>query len=100
MIGTGKREAATITTIVMFEITPPAIIGEERSNGETMKTDDGKDTETTDALIRNGAFGKRIVGSQQKSTDGSRIEAYLAPKRNKEEQRNLTRRHPDFNRVK
>ena len=79
MTGTRMREAATITVIVMIEITPPAIIREERINGETMKTGAGKDTGTSDALIRNGMLRKRIVMSRPRNTNGSRIEAYQAP---------------------
>ena len=52
MTRTGAREAATITAIVIIEITPPAMIGEERINGKTMKTGAGKDTGTTDAIIK------------------------------------------------
>ena len=75
MTRTGAREAATITAIVIIEITPPAIIGEERINGETMKTGAGKDTGTTDAIIKNGMLGKRIVGNRQRITNESRTEA-------------------------
>ena len=71
MIGTGKREAATITTIVMIEITLLAIISEERSNGGTMKTGIDKDIGTINALIRNGTLGKMIIGSRQRSTNES-----------------------------
>ena len=72
---TRTREAVTITMIGMIEITLPATIDEERSNGETMKTGAGKVTGTTDALKRNGILGKRILGSRQKNTNESWTEA-------------------------
>ena len=75
MIGTGAREAATITMIVMIEITPLAIIGEERINGETMKIGAGKDTGTIDAIIKNRRLGKRIIRSWQRITNEGQIEA-------------------------
>ena len=67
-IGTSMREV--ITMIGMLEIIPPAIVGEERSIGETMKTGTGKVTETTNALTRNETLGKKIVESRQRSTNG------------------------------
>ena len=73
------REAATITTIIIIKITPPAIIDEERSNEETMRSGDDKVTGATKALIRNGMLRKRIVMSRPRNTNGSRIEAYQAP---------------------
>ena len=75
MTRTRTREAVTIMTIVIIEITPPAIIGEERINGNTMKTGAGKDTGTTDAIIKNETLEKRIVGKRQWITNESQIEA-------------------------
>ena len=54
MTGTEMIEVRTITTIVMIEITPPATIGGERINGETMMIGAGKD-----AIIKNGMLEKR-----------------------------------------
>ena len=59
----------------MIEITPLAIIKEERSNRETMRTSTVKVTRTTDVLTRNGTLSKRIVRCRQRNTNESRIEA-------------------------
>ena len=64
MTGTGMIEAGTITTIVMIEITPPATIGGERINGETMMISTDKDIRTTDAIIKNRTLEKRSVGNR------------------------------------
>ena len=71
MTRTGMREDTTITMIGMIETTPPTTIDEESSSGETMKTGADKVTGTTDALTRNETLRKRIIGSQQRSTNGS-----------------------------
>ena len=68
-------EAGTITTIVTIKITPPATIGGERSNMETMMIGAGKDIGTIDAMIKNGTLGKRRVENRRRITNRSRIEA-------------------------
>ena len=60
MTGTGMIVAGTITVIVMIKITPPATIGGERINGETMMIGASKGIRRTDAIIKNGMLGKRI----------------------------------------
>ena len=75
MTKTGAREATTITMIIIIGIIPPTMIGEERIHGKTIKSDAGKDTGTTNAIIKNGTLGKRIVGNRQRITNESRIEA-------------------------
>ena len=74
MTGTGMIGTKIITVTGMVAITLQATTRGGRTNEKTTKTGISRVTRT-DAFLRNGTFGKRIVGSRQRSTNESRIEA-------------------------